>query len=408
MPEEVIELRGHIIDSLILPRVFMQIMERGGNFDVEKFEMGKKKTETSYARIRIFAEDSETLSEILDIVQVLGAVVDRDTEVKWETAPADGVFPDNFYSTTNLETEVFFGGSWRKVASPEMDCGILLDTEKKSARNVPIGEVKKGDNLVVGHGGIKVVPLERSREKELFEFMKSGVSSEKPKGQLIRDIAHEIILMKKNQKKILIVAGPALIHTGAGTYLSEIIEMGYVDVLFAGNALAVHDIEYALFGTSLGIFLDKGIPAARGHEHHLRAINTIRKHGSIKKAIEKGVVTKGVMYSLIKNNIPYVLAGSIRDDGPLPEVITDSQAAQSAMRSHVFGVGLALMIASTLHSVATGNLLPAYVRTVAVDINPAVVTKLMDRGTFQALGIVTDTESFMRELSLRLKEIDAG
>jgi len=402
MPEELIELSGHIIDSLILPRVLTVIMERGGNFDVEEFRMGKQKTETSYARIRVFADTDASLIDILDTVQGMGALVARDREVKWEQAPMDGVFPEAFYSTTNLETYVFIGGRWRGVANPEMDCGIRIDPKTGTAETVPIGEVKKGDALVVGHDGIRVVPLERSREREVFEFMGSGVSSEKPKGELIKKIAGEMKAAKEAEKKILVVAGPAVIHTGAGVYLSRIIEAGYVDALFAGNALAVHDIEYALFGTSLGFYLDRGVPAAGGHEHHLRAINTIRRLGGIRNAVRKGVLNSGVMYSLVTHDVPFVLAGSIRDDGPLPEVITDSQQAQAERRRLSRGVGLAIMVASTLHSVATGNLLPAYVRTVAVDINPAVATKLSDRGSFQTLGIVTDSESFLRELDRAL------
>lgn len=405
MPEEVIELSGHIIDSLILPRVLTEIMERGGNFDVEEFRMGKRKTETSYARIRIFADTDAALTDILDTVQGMGAQVSRDREVKWEPAPMDGVFPENFYSTTNLGTHVFIGGRWSQVANPEMDCGIRIDPATGNAETVPIAEVQKGDAFVVGHDGIRVVPLERSRERQIFEFMGSGVSSEKPKGELIKKIAAEMVAAHQAKTKILVVAGPAVIHTGAGVYLSRIIERGYVDVLFSGNALAVHDIEYALYGTSLGFYLDRGVPAAGGHEHHLRAINTIRRLGGVRNAVHQGVLTSGVMYCLVKKDVPFVLAGSIRDDGPLPEVITDTQKAQAEMRRLSRGVGLAIMVASTLHSVATGNLLPAHVRTVAVDINPAVATKLSDRGSFQTLGIVTDSESFLRELDRALTDI---
>jgi lysine-ketoglutarate reductase/saccharopine dehydrogenase-like protein (TIGR00300 family) len=408
MPEELIELSGHIIDSLILPRVLTEIMERGGNFDVEEFRMGKRKTETSYARIRVFADTEALLADILDSVQGLGALVAHDREAKWAEAPMDGVFPEDFYSTTNLTTHVFFGGQWREVTDPEMDCGIRLDSETGDARTIPIGEVKKGDKFVVGHDGIRVVALERSREREIFEFMGSGVSSEKPKGELIKKIAGEMVAARQGGMKILVVAGPAVIHTGAGKYLSRIIDMGFVNVLFSGNALAVHDIEYALYGTSLGFYLDRGVSAAGGHEHHLRAINTVRRLGGIRNAVEQGVLTSGVMYSLVKNRVPFVLAGSIRDDGPLPDVITDSQQAQAEMRRLSRGVGLAVMVASTLHSVATGNLLPAYVRTVAVDINPAVATKLSDRGSFQALGIVTDSESFLRELSRALRDLTSS
>lgn len=404
MPENVIELEGHIIDSLILPRVLTAVMEMGGNFDVETFTMGKKKDETSFARIRIHAEDDATLNGILEAVRDLGAVLADVGEVRWEEAPADGVFPEGFYSTTNLKTELYTNGGWLEVKWPEMDCAVRISEDGKSAETVTFSGVKKGDRIVVGHQGVRVHPLERSRERELFEFMSSGVSSEKPKGQLIARIADEMKELKKKGGKILVVAGPAVIHTGAGPYLSRMIADGFVDVLFAGNALAVHDIEYALFGTSLGIYLDRGVPAAGGHEHHIRAVNAVRRAGGIKKAVETGILTSGVMHAAVTVGIPFVLAGSIRDDGPLPDVITDSQEAQEAMRAHARGVDMALMIATTLHAVATGNMLPASVRTIAVDINPAVVTKLGDRGSFQTLGLVTDTESFLRELASGLSK----
>jgi len=399
MPENVIELEGHIIDSLILPRVLTAVMEMGGNFAVETFTMGKKKDETSFARIRIEAEDDATLSGILEVVRDLGAVLADIKEVQWEEAPADGVFPEGFYVTTNLKTELFTGGGWMEVKWPEMDCAVRISADGKSAETVAFSGVKRGDRIVVGHQGVKVHPLERSRERELFEFMGSGVSSEKPKGQLIARIADEMKDLKKSGGKILVVAGPAVIHTGAGPYLSRMIADGFVDVLFAGNALAVHDIEYALFGTSLGVYLDRGVPAAGGHEHHIRAINAVRWAGGIEEAVKKGVLTSGVMHSVVTAGIPSVLAGSIRDDGPLPDVITDSQEAQETMRHLARDADMAVMIATTLHAVATGNMLPADVRTIAVDINPAVVTKLGDRGSFQTLGIVTDSESFLRELA---------
>jgi len=366
--------------------------------------MGKRKDETSFARIRIHAEDDATLNGILEAVRDLGAVLADVGEVRWEEAPADGVFPEGFYSTTNLKTELYTNGGWLEVKWPEMDCAVRISEDGKSAETVTFSGVKKGDRIVVGHQGVRVHPLERSRERELFEFMSSGVSSEKPKGQLIARIADEMKELKKKGGKILVVAGPAVIHTGAGPYLSRMIADGFVDVLFAGNALAVHDIEYALFGTSLGIYLDRGVPAAGGHEHHIRAVNAVRRAGGIKKAVETGILTSGVMHAAVTVGIPFVLAGSIRDDGPLPDVITDSQEAQEAMRAHARGVDMALMIATTLHAVATGNMLPASVRTIAVDINPAVVTKLGDRGSFQTLGLVTDTESFLRELASGLSK----
>jgi len=256
--------------------------------------------------------------------------------------------------------------------------------------------------VVVGETGIRVHPEPRLPEREIFRFMRSRVSSEKPKAHVIREIARAMRATQARGRKILVVGGPAIVHTGAGVYLERLMQKGFVQVLFAGNALAVHDIEYALFETSLGVYLDRGQSAEGGHGHHMRAINTIRAAGGIRRAVERGILTRGVMYRCVTEGIPFVLAGSIRDDGPLPEVITDVVRAQEAMRRHLRGVGLVLMVATTLHSIAVGNLLPASVRTVCVDINPAVVTKLIDRGSSQAAGVVTDAELFLRELARAL------
>ncbi len=256
----------------------------------------------------------------------------------------------------------------------------------------------------MGHRGVKVLPVERQVSREVFEFMSSPVSTERPKGLLIREIAESMKKIQREGGKVLVVAGPGLVHTGASSYIARMIDGGYIHVLFAGNGLAVHDIESALYGTSLGVYLDKKIRAAEGHEHHLWAINRIRRAGGIRKAVEQGVLTRGILYSCVKNGVDFLLAGSIRDDGPLPDVVTDTLKAQELMREKARGVNLALMMATTLHAIATGNLLPASVKTVCVDINPAVVTKLTDRGTFQAIGLVTDVESFLRELCHYLGE----
>ena len=265
---------------------------------------------------------------------------------------------------------------------------------------------RKGDLIVVGHAGVKVVPMERRVPREPFEFMSSSVSTEQPKGLLIREIADSMRRTRGERGRILVVAGPGLVHTGASRHLIELIENDFVQVLFAGNGLAVHDIESALYGTSLGVYLDKKIRASEGHEHHLRAINTIRKAGGIRQAVERGLVQRGIFYSCVKKGVDFVLAGSIRDDGPLPDVITDTLKAQDVMREKARDVSFALMMATTLHAIATGNLLPATVKTVCVDINPTVVTKLSDRGTFQAIGLVTDVEPFLRELSQYLRQDD--
>ncbi|MBI2089203.1 MAG: TIGR00300 family protein [Deltaproteobacteria bacterium] len=400
MPRSLVQLSGHIIDSLLLPKVLDLIINLGGEFEILDIDIGHRRTDRSRARVLVEAPSAEALEHILARIKEHGALsLDEEAEsVSLEPAPADGIFPCNFYSTTNLPTLVRFHGEWIEVDRPEMDCAVRVDTDTAQAETVPIHKVKKGDFVVVGHRGVKVIPLERKVPREPFEFMSSPVSTESPKGLLIREIAESLKKVRSEGNKILVVAGPGLVHTGAAQYLVEMIERGFVQVLFAGNGLAVHDIESALYGTSLGIYLDKKIRAHEGHEHHLWAINEIRRAGGIRQAVEQGLVTRGIFYTCVKQGVDFVLAGSIRDDGPLPDVITDTLKAQDLMREKVRDVGLALMMATTLHAIATGNLLPASVKTVCVDINPAVVTKLADRGTFQAIGLVTDVEPFLREL----------
>jgi len=280
-----------------------------------------------------------------------------------------------------------------------MDCGIRIDAPRKSARCVPMTDVKVGDRIVVGRQGLRVFPAEVEARHELFEFMASPVSSEKPKGVSVREIAAAMRRSRAAGEKIIAVLGPAVVHTGGGEYVGRLIRAGYVQVLFAGNALATHDIEQALYGTSLGVSMERGLPTHEGHEHHLRAINTIRRVGGIKAAVDRGILRSGIMYECVKAGVPWVLAGSVRDDGPLPEVITDILAAQAEMRKHIPGTGFCLMVATMLHSIATGNLLPAWVKVGCVDINPATVTKLMDRGSTQTVGIVSDAEPFLRAVA---------
>lgn len=398
MATEIVQLSGHIIDSLILPKILDEIMDLRGTFEILDIAIGKRKTDTSSARIRIHAGSPRQLETILKRLSRLGATPLHLRDIRLARAPKAGVFPPAFYSTTNLPTEVRFRGRWRKVEHIEMDCGIALDPELGRARCTPVADVRKGAWIVCGAEGVKVTPLERARSAEVFQFMGSAVSSEKPKAQLIERLAGELRAIRRAGQKILVVAGPALIHTGAGPLLERLIRAGYVHVLFAGNGMATHDIESALYGTSLGVRLDRGIAVRDGHDHHVRAINTIRAAGGIRQAVRRGILKRGVMHDCVTRGVPFVLAGSIRDDGPLPDVITDTLQAQTAMRRHIDGVGMALMIASTLHAIATGNILPATVKTVCVDINPAVVTKLADRGTFQGIGIVSDSASFLREL----------
>ncbi len=400
---EEVEIQGHIIDSLILPKVLDEIIGQGGTFEFKRVQIGHARTDPSYARIQVSADTSETLHEILRRISDHGATPIHLTDASLAEADIDGAFPDGFYSTTNQRTELRIGGDWLPVAQQEMDCGILVNELARTARCVAMYRVKRGDRIVVGHRGVRVLPLERERDSHEFEFMSSAVSSEKPKAATVRRIAAEMRATRAAGGKILLVAGPALVHTGSVEYVVRMIRQGFVQVLFAGNALAAHDIENALFGTSLGVYLDRGTSAEKGHEHHLRAINTIRRLGSIRAAVDTGLLRSGIMFECVQHGVDVVLAGSIRDDGPLPDVICDVLEAQDAMRAALDGVKFCLMIATTLHSIATGNLLPAWVRTVCVDINPATVTKLADRGTFQSIGVVTDVEPFLRSVVQELE-----
>jgi lysine-ketoglutarate reductase/saccharopine dehydrogenase-like protein (TIGR00300 family) len=402
MPVETIELHGHIIDSLTLPKVLDAIIELGGRFTIERFEVGRTRGDASTSRIRVETSRQEQMDAVLDRLRALGAHVADERDVELEAAPKDGAFPEQFHATTNLPTQIRLGGRWIEVERTEMDKGIAVDRAGGRAWTVPMAKVKKGQPVVVGHAGVRVLPVERPKVEEGFSFMTSSVSTEKPKLVQTHAVAELMRQTRKAGKNVLLVGGPAIIHTGSGAHLVRLIEHGYVNVLFAGNALATHDIEQAIFGTSLGVNLTRGTLAVHGHEHHLRAINMIRLAGGIEKAIASGLVKSGVMHACYRAGVKFVLAGSIRDDGPLPEVITDTAAAQDAMRAAIPGVGLALMIGTALHSVATGNMLPASVVTVAVDINASVVTKLLDRGSWQTLGIVTDTEPFLRELAEEL------
>lgn len=399
---ETVELTGHIIDSLLLPKVLDEIVTRGGSYVIKDIRIGQRQQDTSFARIEVRAANAAKLNEVLDAIHDHGAV---ETDVgDCQTAAADlaGCFPEAFYSTTNFLTQVRLGGEWADVEDQEMDCGIVIDAANRSARCVPMTAVQVGDKIVIGRQGLRVFPAQKTVRHDLFEFMSSPVSSEKPKGVSVREIAQAMKRSKEAGEKIMFVLGPAVVHTGGADLVCQLIRAGYCQVLFAGNALATHDIEQSFYGTSLGVSLDQGLPTVEGHEHHLRSINRIRRLGSIKNAVDQGVLKSGIMYECVKAKVPFVLAGSVRDDGPLPDVITDMIAAQVEMRKHVPGTGFCLMLATMLHSIATGNLLPAWVKVGCVDINPATVTKLMDRGSVQTVGIVSDAEPFLRSLVAEL------
>jgi lysine-ketoglutarate reductase/saccharopine dehydrogenase-like protein (TIGR00300 family) len=399
---DTVEITGHLMDTGVLAKILDDVLDYGGDYTIERFEVGKTHEDESYARIVVLADSNDDLQRLLMRLQTHGVnLVDPGAAVT-RPAPADGVFPDDFYSTTNLETVVRLDGGWVPVEHPEMDCGLLVEGAR--VRTVPVSDVRAGDKIVCGAGGIKVV-LPTREHKALgddFEFMASTVSSEKPQALLVRQIAERMREVKHDGGRVLWVAGPAVVHTGASAPMAALVEHGWVDVLFSGNALATHDIESALFGTSLGVDLAHGQGVEHGHEPHIRAINAVRAAGSIGKAVESGVLTSGVMHAMVKANKPYVLVGSVRDDGPLPDVYTDVIEGQRAMRAQLKNVGFAIMVATMLHSIATGNILPASIPLVAVDINPATVTKLADRGSAQAVGIVTDIGLFLEQLAYNL------
>ena len=396
---EDIQAEGHLVDSNILSRIMSGIVELDGEFEVLSFQIGRGNENPSTMSMRVYGRDGSHLTELLRMLHSLGVVPAHPGDVSVEPAPADGVFPEGFYATTNLETLVRIDGLWHPVWGTEMDLGICVDVDAKRAWGVPISQVRAGDPIAVGQVGIRVSSQERMRDKDEFEFMNSTASSEKPKAQIIRQVAALLREVREAEQAIVAVVGPAVIHTGAAEHLRRLVRGGYVSVLFGGNAVATHDIESALYGTSLGIDMETGLAVPGGHEHHLRAINRIRACGGIRAAVDDGVLTEGLMHALVETDTPYVLAGSIRDDGPLPDVITDTIKAQEAMRPWCQKAGACLMMSTMLHSIATGNLLPAAVTTVCVDINPAVVTKLADRGSFQTIGIITDVGLFLKQLA---------
>ena len=408
MATETVTLQGHIIDSLILAKVLDAVVMLGGRFDLTEVTIGATREDSSFVRIHIDTAKQELLEEILEAIQPHGATVEDEADCVLETTPAEGILPPTFYATTHLPTQVRLHGQWLNVEGSEMDLAIRVQKDPPLARMIPMADVKKGDLIVVGRNGVRVFPLERPKERDIFGFMDAQVSSERPYRHVISDVARRMKVIKdyrqsdKRDKKVLLAGGPAIVHAGGREALAWLIEAGYIHVVFCGNALAAHDIEASLFGTSLGYNLGVGRVVPHGHEHHLRTINRIRAIGSIQQAVESGVVKEGIMAACIRQEVHIVMAGTIRDDGPLPDVISDSIEAQAAMRAALPGVELALLVASTLHAVATGNLLPATVPTVCVDINPAVPTKLSDRGSFQAAGLVMDSSSFLRELAHEL------
>jgi lysine-ketoglutarate reductase/saccharopine dehydrogenase-like protein (TIGR00300 family) len=389
---------------MILSKILDTIMDQKGDFEFLEFNIGKMKNDYSSTKIQITGQTKEHLDDIIREALRLGAMLPETPEVQYEAAPGDMVLPDQFYCTTHHPTWVYMDGDWVEVEDLMMDKQIILEPARNRAYGKPISSIRKGDLVVIGERGIKIKHPERPREGVgVFEFMNSNVSPEKPVTSIIKEISKNLKINGENGGKIVVVAGPAVIHTGAAPHLARMVELGYVDSLLSGNALAVHDIEQALYGTSLGVDLEH--TKIVNPRNHIAAINQVMKAGSIKKLVEKRILKSGIFYQLTKHNIPYILAGSIRDDGPIPEVIKCINEAQRLYREEVKDADFVIMLATTLHSIAVGNMLSSNVKIICVDINPTVVTKLSDRGTSQAVGIVTDVGTFLPLLVNELENL---
>ncbi|KAB1198566.1 MULTISPECIES: TIGR00300 family protein [Haloferax] len=403
-----VELEGHIIDSGMMQQAFGIVMDMGGEFDVEQFDVGKQKDKTSYCRMAVTADDEKKLQEILHELHQIGANLTDPVDAHVEPSPADQVVPIGFYSTTNHPTEVRYDGEWLSVEDIEMDCAIVVDPDAEDgprAYTKVLNSVDEGDLIVTDEAGIRVKPPERPRDSSgPFGFMQGGVSSERPSESLIGEVADALRETKEEGGNVLVVAGPALIHSGGGDALAELIREGYIDMISAGNGFATHDIERGLYGTSLGMDMETMEHPRKGHKHHIYTISEVIRAGGIEAAVEEGLIKEGVMYECVKNDVSYVLAGSIRDDGPLPDTITDAIEAQNAIREQAHKADMVLMLSTLLHSVAVGNCLPSTAKTVCVDINPATVTQLLDRGSSQAIGMVTDIGTFVPTLAEKVLE----
>ncbi|USZ69477.1 TIGR00300 family protein [Halorussus salilacus] len=403
-----VELEGHIIDSGMMQQCFGVVMDLGGNFDVETFEVGQHKDAESYCRMTVTAADEDALGEILHELHQHGARLSDPPNATLKPAPEDGVVPHGFYSTTNHPTKVRYEDEWLPVEHVEMDCAVVVDPDAEGgprAETKVLNAIEAGDLVVADEAGVRVDPPERPRGSGgPFGFMQGGVSAERPSGSLIREIGEAIAETKAEGGSVLAVVGPAVVHSGAGDALARLVREGYVDMLSAGNGFAVHDLERGQYGTSLGMDVETLESPRKGHKHHIYTISEIVRAGGIEEAVEDGVVEEGVMYECVDNDVPYVLAGSIRDDGPLPDTITDAVEAQNAIREQAREADLVLMLSTLLHSVAVGNCLPSTTKVVCVDINPATVTQLLDRGSAQAIGMVTDVGTFVPALAETLVE----
>jgi lysine-ketoglutarate reductase/saccharopine dehydrogenase-like protein (TIGR00300 family) len=398
---ETVEAEGHLIDSGNFQSILTTIVEHGSEYEILRFDIGRKNEEGSRLTLKLQSDTDARLQDLLAKLSVFGCYVKGSPNAVMRTADMDGAAPDDFYSTTNHRTAVFLNGEWVAAADQRMDAVLVVDNGSVSCRK--LRDVRKGDLVVCGMQGVRVSPDVQSRDKPTFGFMSNEVSSERRVETAVTRVADMMRRVKAAGGRIAFVAGPVVVHTGGSQYFCDLIRLGYVNVLLSGNALAVHDIEVALSGTSLGIDLSSGHPVEHGHRNHMRAINAICRAGGIGEAVKTGVLTTGIMHACHAHGVKYILAGSIRDDGPLPETIMDLVAAQDAYAEALAGVEVVVMLSSMLHSIGVGNMLPSWVKVICVDINPAVVTKLSDRGSTQTIGVVTDVGLFLHQLAERLQ-----
>jgi len=403
---EIVEAEGHLVDSQLLNVIFDKVIERRSRFEVLRFEIGRTNDEFSRLELKVTAPDPHVLQLLIEDLMPLGCHPRPTRDAALRPAEADGVVPDDFYSTTNHRTLVRRNGRWVAVDGQRMDAVIVIRGARARCRK--LRDVRRGDLVVCGVAGIRVSPEFRERDRLGFAFMTSDVSTERR----VEVSAAKVVAMMRDVKaeggRIAFVAGPVVVHSGGAGYFSDLVRRGYVDLLLAGNALAVHDAEHALFGTSLGVDLDAGVARDEGSRNHMRAINAINRAGGLQAAVAAGVLRSGVMYEIVTRGVPYVLAGSIRDDGPLLDTEMNLIEAQDRYAAALEGVRMAVMLSTMLHSIGVGNMLPSHVRVVCVDINPAVVTKLSDRGSSQTVGIVTDVGLFLHQLSTQLAAPGAG
>jgi lysine-ketoglutarate reductase/saccharopine dehydrogenase-like protein (TIGR00300 family) len=408
--EEVVEAEGHLIDSHVMEQIFDKVVESSGRFEVEQFRIGRTNSDPSYLRLRLETPTRQQMEHLLAQILPIGCSPVEGGDATLKPVERDRCAPEDFYSTSNHHTFVRIAGEWLEVSNQRMDAMIVVkQAEDQNAGSASpyavcrrLRDLHAGDMVVTGMHGIRVAPESKERDRLAFAFMANEISSERQVETAVRQTAALARHAREQGKTIVAVAGPVVVHTGGVAGLSRLIRNGWVNAVLSGNALGVHDIEAALFGTSLGVRLEDGRQAEHGHRNHMRAINAMYHAGGIKGAVENGRLKSGVMYECVRHNVPFVLAGSLRDDGPLPETITDMNAAQDAYANLVKPAGLVICLGSMLHSIATGNMLPSWVKIVCVDINPAVATKVSDRGTGQAVGVVTDVGMFLDLLSKEL------